>query len=463
MLSVVGRIFIVSLFIFSLFNVQVTAAAPLKQAFLTVAPTSLNFGNVQVGTSSTSQSFVIANSFYATATITASITGDYSVSGCATVPAYGNCTAYVTFNPTATGLRTGAVNLDFNIPFYFNGTVGTVNFSGTGLPAAGRIAGSVKLDGAVAPSKLVKVFLNGAQPQDPTADKGQYGYDNLSPGSYTVSVDYDKTKYKTNDGKDSVTVNVTAGSTTGLDFNLLTISSTTTVPTTTAPTTAVVPTTSATTPVTTVTTVPGTTTTSPATTTSVTIPSGQVNFNIGKPTPGAQPNTFNVTMNLSNGLNNQVNVQNSVEITLEPGVRVAAATADVGSTRTEDNGRRVVWSGYNLPPGRSASLNLTLEAPPASAGAASIPLLNNVLVSVTDAVTSARYEGRAGAINSSSSGGSISLSTSPNLPSRPPVAGGGITDGNIELAWLVLTGGLILLGIGALWAANSFRRSRYRK
>jgi hypothetical protein len=123
----------------------------------------------------------------------------------------------------------------------------------------------------------------------------------------------------------------------------------------------------------------------------------------------------------------------------------------------------VVWSGYNLPPGRSASLNLTLEAPPASAGAASIPLLNNVLVSVTDAVTSARYEGRAGAINSSSSGGSISLSTSPNLPSRPPVAGGGITDGNIELAWLVLTGGLILLGIGALWAANSFRRSRYRK
>jgi hypothetical protein len=433
-------------------------------------PGSLAFGNVPVGSSSAAQTVTVQNqSTFVTYFLSPTVTGPFSVSGCASIAPGASCNISVTFNPTALGPASGTASYDITDAFGTNyGTGIVVDLSGTGIAAIqvqqGRIFGKVTLNGTPVQPGLVKVNLNGGQPQNTDAS-GNYGYNNLVKGSYTVSLDYDKTKYKPDNAGDSRTVSVDLGQQVSVNFNLVSIT-TTTGATTTSP----VPTTTTTVPVTVV------TTTAPVTTTT----GGPVNFqcNIPGPTPGVvelficklaqQPgqggsNLYTLQFKLNNGLSNPINVQNSVEINLEQNVRVDSAQADAGNTRTENNGRRVVWSGYNVPAGRSATLNLTLEAPPASAGTVSNLLSQDALATVLDAVTGSRYEGRAGAFSSASGLSRTALQPQASVPSRVPSAGNGIFDGDQSWSWLALSLGLLVLGIGAIWAANSFRRSRYRK
>jgi hypothetical protein len=105
-----------------------------------VLPTSLTFSSQAVGTSSTSQSVTLTNTGTAALTI-ASIavsagSSDFSqTNNCpastSSLAAGANCTISVTFKPTATGARTGAVTITDNA----GGTAGstqTVSLSGTG-------------------------------------------------------------------------------------------------------------------------------------------------------------------------------------------------------------------------------------------------------------------------------------------------------------------------------------------
>jgi Putative Ig domain/Transmembrane protein 131-like N-terminal/Abnormal spindle-like microcephaly-assoc'd, ASPM-SPD-2-Hydin len=77
-------------------------------------PTSLNFGNVVVGTSSKSKTTTLTNTGSATVTgISINVLGAYSQTNtCGTsLPAGGNCTITVTFTPTTTGSETGTLTV----------------------------------------------------------------------------------------------------------------------------------------------------------------------------------------------------------------------------------------------------------------------------------------------------------------------------------------------------------------
>jgi hypothetical protein len=108
-----------------------SSAAPL-----TVSPSALNFGSVNVGASGP-QTVTVNNPSGAPVTLgSITATGDYSASGgsCAaggTLAAGASCTVVVTFAPTATGTRTGTLNIASSataLPL-------TVALSGVGLLA----------------------------------------------------------------------------------------------------------------------------------------------------------------------------------------------------------------------------------------------------------------------------------------------------------------------------------------
>lgn len=100
---------------------------------LTVSPTSLDFGNLDVG-ASLSKTVTVTNAASAGVPMTALVTsGDYSVaSACpSTVPAMSSCTLTVTFKPTASGTRPGTMGpADASNPAY--GQMG-VTLTGNGL------------------------------------------------------------------------------------------------------------------------------------------------------------------------------------------------------------------------------------------------------------------------------------------------------------------------------------------
>jgi hypothetical protein len=102
------------------------AAAPVAS----LSKTSLSFGNQAVGTTSLAQSFTLTNTGNASLNINSVLaSGDYSASTCASSLApNGVCTISVTFKPTTTGTRTGAVTISDNA----GGSPQTVTLTGTG-------------------------------------------------------------------------------------------------------------------------------------------------------------------------------------------------------------------------------------------------------------------------------------------------------------------------------------------
>ncbi|HEV2378201.1 MAG TPA: choice-of-anchor D domain-containing protein [Terriglobia bacterium] len=100
-----------------------------------LSPGSLTFAGQQVGTSSAAQNVTLTNTGSAVLTITSIVSsGDFSETNtCGTSLAAGaSCAMSITFTPTTTGTRTGAVTIADNA----SGSPQTVSLTGTGTAAA---------------------------------------------------------------------------------------------------------------------------------------------------------------------------------------------------------------------------------------------------------------------------------------------------------------------------------------
>ncbi len=107
-----------------------TGTAPL----VSLAPTSLSFGNQLLNTASAAQSVTLTNTGSAALTITGiAASGDFSQTNTCggSVAAAGTCTISVTFTPTAAGSRTGTISVTDNA----SGSPQTVTLAGTGTTA----------------------------------------------------------------------------------------------------------------------------------------------------------------------------------------------------------------------------------------------------------------------------------------------------------------------------------------
>ena len=83
-------------------------------SLVNISPTSVNFGNQIVSTSSTPQAVTLTNSSNSSVSITSiGVTGDYSqTNNCgASIAGNSSCTINVTFTPTTTGTRTGTLTV----------------------------------------------------------------------------------------------------------------------------------------------------------------------------------------------------------------------------------------------------------------------------------------------------------------------------------------------------------------
>jgi beta-propeller repeat-containing protein/centrosomal CEP192-like protein/ASPM-SPD-2-Hydin domain-containing protein len=142
---------------------------------VTFTPTSLTFASQPVGTTSSPQVVTLGNTGLATLNIAKiSISGDFAeTNNCgATVSAGNSCQISVTFTPTTTGIRNGAVSVTDNAA----GSPQTVPLSGTG--------------GGVGPNDFVVVPTSGSQTSQ-TVSAGKVATFNLAitPGaSFSGSV-----------------------------------------------------------------------------------------------------------------------------------------------------------------------------------------------------------------------------------------------------------------------------------
>jgi P pilus assembly chaperone PapD len=119
---------------------------------VTVAPTSLDFGNQAVNTTSPPQPVTLTNHQSVTLNISnVSVTGDFAqTNNCgSTLPPSSSCTFQVTFSPTQTGTRNGALTITddaSNSPQVVTltgvGTTGSLTVTPTSLTFAGRAIGT---------------------------------------------------------------------------------------------------------------------------------------------------------------------------------------------------------------------------------------------------------------------------------------------------------------------------------
>jgi hypothetical protein len=107
----------------------------------TISPSTLSFGNLAVGSTSSAQTVTITNTGSNTMTVSGvSASGDYSQTNtCTTLAANGGtCTISVRFAPTAAGSRSGALTILNDA----QGNPHTVNLSGTGSSGAVSLSAS---------------------------------------------------------------------------------------------------------------------------------------------------------------------------------------------------------------------------------------------------------------------------------------------------------------------------------
>lgn len=108
-------------------------------AVVSLTPASLTFSATPVGGSSAAQTVTLANTGNAALSIrNIQATGDYSqTNNCpSTLTAGSSCTFNITFAPTATGTRNGALTLTDNVP----GSPQTVTFTGSGYVSTVTVA-----------------------------------------------------------------------------------------------------------------------------------------------------------------------------------------------------------------------------------------------------------------------------------------------------------------------------------
>jgi hypothetical protein len=132
---------------------------------LSVEPPILLFNSIVVGASSTAQQVVISNSGGVAITdMRLAVTGDYSFSAgncTAVLASLANCTASVTFTPTATGSRLGVFTIS---SVSGAATPATVSLQGTGIapsaivPSSSTLAFGSLLDGQTSPGKSLTIY-----------------------------------------------------------------------------------------------------------------------------------------------------------------------------------------------------------------------------------------------------------------------------------------------------------------
>jgi hypothetical protein len=110
-----------------------SATVVVTGPLISLSPTSLAFGSVAVGTTSTSQTVTVTNSGNAPLIISsvAASTGFAETNTCGTVAAAGTCVITVTFSPTSFTAQTGTLTITDNAP----GSPQTVALTGTGVEA----------------------------------------------------------------------------------------------------------------------------------------------------------------------------------------------------------------------------------------------------------------------------------------------------------------------------------------
>jgi hypothetical protein len=125
-----GAVFcVVAAFVFAFFFIPAASGQAV-----TLSPTSLNFGNVVVNTTSAAKNVILTNSGSATLTITSiAVSGSFAETNTcgSSLNAGRKCTISVTFSPTTTGAATGAVTITDNA----SNSPQTVSLSGTGVQA----------------------------------------------------------------------------------------------------------------------------------------------------------------------------------------------------------------------------------------------------------------------------------------------------------------------------------------
>jgi FG-GAP-like repeat/Abnormal spindle-like microcephaly-assoc'd, ASPM-SPD-2-Hydin/FG-GAP repeat/PQQ enzyme repeat len=149
-----------------------TLSVLLQAPVFSLSAPGLNFGNQNVGTTSTAQTATVTNTGSATLyisnrMITGSNPSDFSeTDNCGgSVPAGANCTVSVTFTPTGTGSRSAAVSFTDNA----SGSPHILTLSGTGtVPGVGLSPGSLtfalQLVGTPSASQAVTLNNTGTGP-----------------------------------------------------------------------------------------------------------------------------------------------------------------------------------------------------------------------------------------------------------------------------------------------------------
>lgn len=411
------------------------------------SPTNINFGNQLVGTTSNPpQTATFTNNTGYTATVSIANTNptDFGVGGgCGGDLADGeSCSVPVTFHPASAGAKTGAVNAAFTytpsavVPGAVKpNAVGTatVNLTGQGVPAptatrvpapcGSQIQGYVVIDGK--PGAGIVVKLDGpTTAQVQVGEGGFFYFNNLCAGNFTLSVQYDATKYTLNtpgsytiktDGVNAYRDNA---------FGLVTIPATTA-----APTTAVATTPAATTPA-------GTTpagTTPPATTTTVAAscpagpatPSGirlRVQGNVVK----VSDTQYLVCIAVAAG-DTPVNLNDTVIVNLPAGT-TTQATANQGTVTT--SGTSIRWGSFSLNAKQTANLVLSVNAPSGNLNGSSIFVSGSFnrsqafqqripgLTGIFDIVPAVQTNTGGGSTGGQGGG-------SPSVPSQAPATGAG--------------------------------------
>ena len=122
-------------------RVETSSPPPPQPGFITIAPTSVSFGSVTIGSSATSN-VVISNTGGTDVTLSAVTmptapfaAGTPAIAAGTVIPAGGSVTQALRFSPTATGTFSGTLRLTPNTT---QGTI-TVPLSGSGVATAGRL------------------------------------------------------------------------------------------------------------------------------------------------------------------------------------------------------------------------------------------------------------------------------------------------------------------------------------
>jgi hypothetical protein len=216
-------------------------------AVVSLTPASLTFSATLVGGSSAAQTVTLANTGNATLTISnIQVTGDYSqTNNCPSALAAGSgCTFNITFAPTATGTRNGALTLTDSV----SGSPQTVIFTGSGYVSTLSVApvsltfGSQALKTSSA-TQVVTVTNTGASSItiSSASTSGDFGQTNncgtvaANGGTCSVSVKFSPTASGTRSGTLSVNGSFAGSpqtlslSGTGSDFSMASSSSSDTI------------------------------------------------------------------------------------------------------------------------------------------------------------------------------------------------------------------------------------------